>query len=154
MRRRRVRQLTGNYLQHHANVQVRFQEVDALRIVWHGHYLSYFEIARVEFGKKYGLNYTDFVDAQLLVPVVHASCDYIQSASFQDELDVTARLYKQVSAKLHYVFEIRRAGQDAILAKGETVHVFTDMNSALCLTMPQFMIDWYARWDSEMLADG
>ena len=40
--------------------RVRFEEVDPLGIVWHGRYPSYFEDARVELGRKYGIDYMDF----------------------------------------------------------------------------------------------
>jgi len=150
MRHRRSRRPSGKYLEFSTQVTVRFQEVDALRIVWHGHYLSYFESGRVAFGKEYGLNYTDFVNAQLITPVVHASCDYIRSATFGDEITVVTRLYPQVSARLHYHFEIQRSSDGELLATGETVHVFSDMNNELCLTIPKFMAEWYARWKPEM----
>ena len=36
-------------------VQVRFSEVDAIRMVWHGNYVRYMEDAREAFGREYGL---------------------------------------------------------------------------------------------------
>ena len=36
---------------------VRFSEVDAMQIVWHGAYPLYFEDAREAFGARYGLEY-------------------------------------------------------------------------------------------------
>ena len=36
---------------------VRFNEVDSMGVVWHGHYAVYFEDAREAFGAKYGLEY-------------------------------------------------------------------------------------------------
>ena len=38
-------------------INIRFHEVDSLRIVWHGHYLKYFEDGREAFGRKYGIGY-------------------------------------------------------------------------------------------------
>jgi len=143
----------GRYLEHNTTVHVRFHEVDSLRIVWHGHYLTYFEEARVALGKKFGIGYTDFVDAGLLTPVIHASCDYVRSASFLDELKVVGRIYQQDSSKLQYYFEVHRPNDNALLATGQTVHALTDMNGALCLTLPPFMREFYARWESEMLHD-
>ena len=42
-------------------INIRFSEVDSLLIVWHGHYLKYFEDAREAFGRKYGLGYLGIV---------------------------------------------------------------------------------------------
>ena len=143
----------GSYLEHHATVHVRFQEVDSLRIVWHGHYLTYFEEARVALGKKYGIGYTDFVNAGLLAPVIHASSDYVRPASFGDELKVFGRIYKQESSKIQYYFEVHRPKDTTLLATGQTVHALTDLDGNLCLTLPQFMREFYARWESDMQHD-
>ena len=52
MRRRHRWGLLGpRYLVAHTQVRVRFQEVDSLRVVWHGHYLSYCEEGRQNPGK-------------------------------------------------------------------------------------------------------
>lgn len=37
--------------------RVRFDEVDSLGIVWHGHYVKYLEDGREAWGRKYGLTY-------------------------------------------------------------------------------------------------
>jgi acyl-CoA thioesterase FadM len=41
-RPRRWPEPTPRYLSAHCPVRVRFHEVDTLRVVWHGHYLTYF----------------------------------------------------------------------------------------------------------------
>lgn len=153
MKPRKWRKPHGQYIEHWARLRVRFQEVDALRIVWHGHYLTYFEEARVALGREYGINYNDFVEAGLLTPVVHISCDFVRPAEFHDELEVLARLYKRDSAKLEYYFEVHRPSDQALLATGQSIHAFSGTDSKLRLTLPDFMRDWYARWESEMVSD-
>ena len=37
--------------------RVRFDEVDALGIVWHGNYVKYLEDGREAWGRKYGIPY-------------------------------------------------------------------------------------------------
>ena len=139
----------GAYLEQRTTVRVRFHEVDSLRIVWHGHYLTYFEDARVALGDKYGLGYMDFLHAGLLAPVIHVSCDYARPASFLDELEITGRIYRQDSSKLQYYFEVKRPKDGVFLASGQTVHALTDMNGTLCLTLPPFMREFYASWEAE-----
>ena len=41
-------------------ILVRFNEADPLGIVWHGHYIRYFEDGREAFGNQYGIGYLDF----------------------------------------------------------------------------------------------
>ena len=47
------------FLEAEGSVRVRFQEVDALQVVWHGHYLGYFEEGRHAFGRAHGFEYQE-----------------------------------------------------------------------------------------------
>lgn len=145
--RQRYRKPNTPYLESKVGFKVRFQEVDSLGIVWHGHYLSYFEQAREAFGIKYGLSYLNIRDSGLAAPVVHASCDYHQPAIYGDELEVTARLHFVRAARLEMSFEVRR--DLVLLATGFTVQVFTDFEGRLILNRPPILEDFYRRWDGE-----
>ena len=39
------------------DLRIRFNEIDALGIVWHGHYIKYFEDAREAFCKEHNISY-------------------------------------------------------------------------------------------------
>ena len=58
MRGRRWRPRSEGFLDATTEVTVRFHEVDAMCVVWHGHYLAYFEQARVAFGNALGDRFT------------------------------------------------------------------------------------------------
>ncbi|MCH5716298.1 acyl-CoA thioesterase [Niabella hibiscisoli] len=48
-------------LSHTIEVLIRFNEADPLGIVWHGHYVRYFEDGREAFGEQYGIGYMHFL---------------------------------------------------------------------------------------------
>ena len=67
--------MTGeNNLVCKTEVLVRFNEADPLGIVWHGHYIRYFEDGREDFGKQFGIGYLDFYKNGLVIPVVNVDC--------------------------------------------------------------------------------
>ena len=66
-------------LQSFTEFKVKFNEVDALGIVWHGHYIRFFEDGREAFGEKHGLAYMDIYRNGFLAPVVNLHCDYKKS---------------------------------------------------------------------------
>jgi len=136
------------YLEHTTSVRVRFHEVDSLRIVWHGHYVTYFEEARRAFGREYGLDYPVFLEHGIAAPVVQLRVDYLAPARLPDVLEVTARLLKSESAKLEFEFEIRRRGEDPLLATGTSLQVFTTPGGELLLQWPPLMIERYKQWES------
>ncbi len=152
-RRKHSNQPGQKSLQHTTEVVVRFQEVDSLKIVWHGHYVSYFEDARVAFGQHYGLGYSDFLNAGLIVPIVQMSIDYLAPAKHGDQLEVTARLFWSEAAKIEFGYNILRSRDQLLLASGQTTQVFTDANGEMLLARPDFMSDFYARWAAQAEAE-
>lgn len=150
MRRRRGRRL-GPYIEHRAYLRVRFQDVDAINVVWHGHYLSYFEFGREAFGEEFGLGYLDIKAGGLVAPVVHVSCDYLAPARYGDELTVITRLHPSDRAAIDLSYEVRRASDDILLAKGRTRQVFTDLEGNLVLNQPALMRRFHAQWADQLV---
>ncbi len=141
----------GSFIEHRAYLRVRFQDVDVINVVWHGHYLSYFEFGREAFGEEYGLGYLDVRAAGLVAPVVHVSCDYLQPARYGDELTVITRLHPSSRAAIDLSYEVRRASDDALLAKGRTRQVFTDFEGNLLLNQPDLMRRFHEQWKDQLI---
>jgi acyl-CoA thioester hydrolase len=135
------------FLEEKMTLRVRFQEADPLRIVWHGHYVGYFEEARRAFGRRYGIDYDDFMRENLAVPVVQLQVGYFAPANWSDELEISARLSKTDAARLEFEYEVRRVGETLVLARGSTVQVFTNPEGELMLTWPPFMRGRLAAWE-------
>ena len=56
--------------------RVRFSDVDAMGVVWHGRYANLFEQANEEIGRSCGLSYDDFKRERLLAPIVQLHVDF------------------------------------------------------------------------------
>lgn len=148
----------GPYLESQAEVRVRFQEVDSLRIVWHGHYLTYCEEGRLAFGGRYGLGYDDLARAELAIPLIHAEVDFHAPARFGDRLQVRTRLHPVPAAQLQFRYRITRQGPadppgGALLATGFTVHAFTTLTSELLITRPPVYVEFLERWAPQLEED-
>jgi acyl-CoA thioester hydrolase len=129
-------------LSHISEVLVRFSEVDSLLIVWHGHYVRYFEDAREAFGLNYGIHYLDVYSAGYSTPIVKVHCNYKRSLKYGDTALIEATYVNSDAAKLIFNFVIRNKSNNEIIATGETVQVFLDSNKELCLTNPPFYNTW------------
>lgn len=135
------------FLAETTRIRVRFQEVDALQIVWHGHYVSYFEEARRAFGRKFGLDYGVFLEQGVGAPVVEMYVKYLLPARMSDLLEVTARFYRNEAPKLEFDYEVRRLGEAPVLAIGGSVQVLTNPAGELLLQPPEFLAACYRRWE-------
>lgn len=139
------------YIEEKTTMQVRFHEVDAMGIVWHGNYVGYFEEARRAFARRHGIDYPVLVEHELLAPVVSAWIDYHFPARMGDSLDVAARLYKSESVKLEFGYEIRRSRDRKLVASGGTVQVLTMRAEELVLAWPPFLRELLAHWEPKWI---
>jgi acyl-CoA thioester hydrolase len=121
---------------------VRFSEVDSMSIVWHGHYVKYMEEGREDFGRKFGINYMLIKANGYMAPVVKLTCDYKKVLSYDDRVIVETRYVDSDAAKITYAFRIFRASDNELVATGESVQVFIDMDRELILTVPPFFEEW------------
>jgi acyl-CoA thioester hydrolase len=124
-------------------VVVRFNEADPLGIVWHGHYLRYFEDGREAFGKKHGVSYLDFYHQGYAAPVVSVQCDYKKPLRYGNSVIVETTLINTPAAKIFFDYKIFDIEKRSLVASGSTVQVFVDIKTfELNLTIPSFYQEW------------
>lgn len=137
-------------LEYRARVRVRFSEVDALRIVWHGHYAKYLEDAREGFARHFGLSHTAIESAGFIAPMTELHVEYLRPAREGDELEVLIRLERSRAARLRFAYEVHRAGTEELLARAATVQVFVQKDGGnIALTQPRFLRDFFRRYSAE-----
>ena len=128
---------------HRTEIAVRFNEADPLGIVWHGHYVRYFEDGREDFGKAHGISYLDFYRNNLAVPVVSIHCDYKKPLRYGDSIVIQTKYVDSPAAKLNFEYQIFDANQGTHMASGMSSQVFVDAKTfELQLTMPPFFEAW------------
>lgn len=124
-------------------VVVRFSEVDSLAIVWHGHYLRYFEDAREEFGRKFGFGYLDIFNSGFVTPLVSISCEYKKPLTYGDKAIVEIVFLNTPAAKILFEYKVYNAATKELVATGSSTQVFlTSEKSELHMTVPDFFAAW------------
>lgn len=126
------------------SIRVRFNETDALGIVWHGYYLHYFEDGREAFGRKHGISYLDTKAAGYVSPIIKSSCEHKLPLRYGDIATVETTFINTPAAKLIFRYKILNT-ENQIVCTGETIQVFVDDNNNLSLTFPQFFETWKAK---------
>lgn len=138
--------MTNDLLKSTVEFPVRFSDVDSMQIVWHGHYVKYMEEGREDFGRKFGISYMMIKAEGYVAPVVKLSCDFKKSLSYEDTVIVETRYVDSPAAKIIYSFKIFRGSDKVLVATGESIQVFLDINNELVLTIPPFFADWKKKW--------
>lgn len=128
-------------------VTVRFNEADPLGIVWHGHYIRYFEDGREAFGARYRLRYLDIFEFGYTVPVVNVECNYKRSLRYGDTVLIETRYVPTEAAKIRFEYTLYNAATREVVCTGASVQVFLDKEqSVLQLTVPPFFAEWKKMW--------
>lgn len=125
------------------DIEVKFSEADPLGVVWHGHYIRYFEDGREAFGKKYGIGYLAFYKNGFVIPIVDIQCKYKRSLRYGDSVRVEVEFIPTEAAKMVFRYLLFNAGSGELVATGSSVQVFLDKEgSVLQLSTPSFFEDW------------
>lgn len=106
--------------------RVRYRECDRMGVVYHTHYLDYFEAARTEALRALGVSYRSIEDDGIRMPVVEASIRYLRSAEYDDELEILTRFPEPPGVTISVDYEVRRRHDPALLATGRVVLCFLD----------------------------
>ncbi len=109
-------------------VRVRYQETDQMGFVYYSNYFVYFEMGRIEFLRNLGFSYSELEKENIFLAVVDAHCKYRAPARFDDLLVIKTWLSKMKYARVEFCYEIRREGEEKLIAEGSTVLACLDEN--------------------------
>ncbi len=134
-------------LTNHYEAEVKFSEADPLGIVWHGHFIRYFEDGREAFGERFGLKYLDFYRSNIVVPIIRINCEYKRILRYGHRIRVETIYHDSPAAKLFFDYKVFDAERNELVATGSSMQVFMERDTMeLMLTVPPFMIDWKKKW--------
>lgn len=125
--------------------KIRFSEIDAMNVVWHGVYAKYMEDAREHFGKVFGLSYELIRDNGYFAPIVEMSIHYKKPLFYGMEPEINISYQPTEAAKIIFDYEIRDGNDDSLVATARTVQVFMDRSYELVWESPAFYEDWKSK---------
>lgn len=136
------------------DVEVPFHDVDPMNVVWHGHYLKYFEVARCALLRRFNYDYPQMKASGFVWPVVECQLKYVRSACFGQVLEVSAALVEYEN-RLKIRYEIRDKKTGERLTKGMTTQVAVLISSGeLQLVSPPVVLQELTRvWEGRSCAE-
>ena len=118
--------------------RVRWGDVDAARIIFYGAYIRFFEIAETELFRAVGLPYgVVFDELDIWLPRVHLECDFRRAARLDDLLEVSVFVGKFGNKSFQLNFEVRRKGEDELVAEAHFVLAAVRRDSFETVPVPE-----------------
>ena len=122
-------------------VRVYYEDTDTGGIVYYANYLKFFERARTEWLRSFGLNQDKLAQKEGVIFVVRrASLDFVRPARLDDMLEVTVEPLKLARVYvLQLAQEARRGAQ--VLARAEIQVACLNLGDFKPVAIPQFLRD-------------
>jgi acyl-CoA thioester hydrolase len=110
-------------IEHAVTLTIPLHDTDAMQVVWHGHYLKYFEIARDSLFYQVGIDlYEFYTKSWYLFPIIRSSVKYISPLRIRNDIVCLAQV-KDARRKIVIDFSIRRLSDNLLCAVGSTEQV-------------------------------
>jgi len=124
--------------EHQIQVRVRYSETDQMGVVYHGNYLPYFEIGRVEWLRNKGISYKIMEENGVGLPIVSLTLNYKKPARYDDLLNIKTIFKSQSSVKIEFECEITNE-QNELLTTAYFLLVFVDLKTGRPMLPPQYI---------------
>ena len=120
--------------------RVRYSEVDAQRIVYNSHYLTFLDVSIFEFFDAIGFNQEEYIkETNNEFHTVRAVVEYKAPATLGDTIEVLTRIKKIGNSSITFQQEIYLHESDKLLATGEIVWVNTNQEEMVPTTVPDYL---------------
>lgn len=106
-------------------IVVRYAETDQMGIVHHSNYAVWYEQARTEFIRHFGLSYKEMEKMGVWLPLLSLHCSYQYPAFYEDRLIVKTSIGLLTPSRIQFDYQVWRQDTPKPLNTGFTQHAFT-----------------------------
>ena len=125
-------------IEHTSEIRVRYAETDQMRFAHHSHYITWFELARINLLREIGISYADLEQEGYLMPVLEVSARFHRPAHFDDRVFIKAFIEEIPRAKLFFKYEVRNEVGE-LLCEGHSLHSFMNRKERAIKPPRQFL---------------
>ena len=125
-------------MKHTFETKVYFSDTDNYGVVWHGAYLRWLEMGRVEFCKQMtGLTLKELENMDILLPVSNINIKYKSSAKLEDTVIIETEVsqYNGFTATFEQIVKSKET--DKILVSADVIIVAVHSDTKLYRRMPE-----------------
>ncbi len=126
-----------------SKIIARYAETDQMGIIHHSVYPVWFEVGRTDFIKYLGYSYSQMEKDGIMLPLVSLNCVYLLPAKYEDELIIQTTISELKYSNITFSYEVIRVSDNAVIAKGSTVHAFVNANDFKVVSIKKKNLDIY-----------
>lgn len=125
---------------HQIQVRVRYSETDQMGVVYHGNYIPYFEIGRVEWLRNKGISYKMMEENGIGLPIVNMNINFKKSAVYDELLTVHTVFKSLTSVRIEFDCAIYNEAKE-LLTTAQFMLVFVSLKTGRPITPPDYILE-------------
>ena len=125
--------------------KVYYADTDAYRVVWHGAYLRWMEMGRVNLCEQYGLDLITLEEQDILMPVTNMNVRYKSSAKLNDTVIVETWISKVSPLTVTFAQKIYSKETEKIFIQAEFEVVATQKSGKLYRRLPEILTNAFTK---------
>ncbi len=126
-------------IQHDTQIRVCYGDTDMMGVVYYGTYPRFYEIARTELLRTYGITYREIEEAGLIWPVRSLNITYIKPAVYDDLL--TVRTFVEELPAVRFKIKTQIFNQHGeLINHGEVVLISTSRQTGRPIKTPEWLL--------------
>jgi len=121
-------------------IRISYANTDKMGYCYYGNYPTFYEIARTDLLRKYGLAYKDLEENGIMMPVLTLNIKYIKPALYDDILSVVVSIKEIPTSRITFLYEVYNQ-KNELLNTGETTLAFIDSNLRKPIKCPSIILE-------------
>lgn len=123
----------------------RYGETDKMGYVYYGRYLEYFEVARTEMIRSYGLSYRKMEDEGVMLPVIHAELEYKSPVFYDEEIIIRVLVFDTPGVRLKTYYKVIAKERDQLCVLGEVSLCFMNDTTRRPTRAPKYFLEQFEK---------
>ena len=128
-------------MENRLRVKAYYSDTDAYGVVWHGSYLRWMEMGRVNFSQQYGLDLLKLQKNDIVLPVVEVGIRYKLSAMLDEDLEVITTVDNVSVTSITFKQIIKSIARDKTCIEGTVKVVAVNSKGELYRRLPKVLAD-------------
>ena len=126
-------------MKHSFEQKVYYSDTDAYGVVWHGSYLRWLEMGRVEYCEALGLNLLDLIERDIVLPVINMNIRYKASGKLNDVVIIETSVSKATPVTVVFEQTIRNKESGKLFLRAEFEVAAIHNDGGLYRRMPDIL---------------
>jgi acyl-CoA thioester hydrolase len=120
--------------------RIRYSETDQMSFAYHGNYVQYLEMGRIELLREIGIPYKEVEASGIILPVIDLNIKYLKSANYDDLITLETTLVKLPTVKIEFTYKLFNEKKELITTASTTL-AFLKTESKRPTRVPKDFLD-------------